>query len=401
MKLALCLEYPIEERGGVCVLVETLLRELVRQGHEMVLVSPDTPDSLRVSEAGRLVREHIRWQPLPRPTMANARRLARQLADARVDLAHFHFGGNYGWGNRFPFHCPVIFLARFGVPCVSTVHLAVSLTHGYSDPRWPLWYKLLRLPLAWWGKMQQLRHVRREIAVSQHDYQHLRRWYRPLKRRFVQVYHSRLAQSEMPAGTLGCASDGGAAAPPCPREKIILSAGHVARRKGQPVLAEAFARIARRYPDWKLCIAGPVIEPECRQEIEAAGAKCSRSGQISLLGHRDDAAQLMSRAAIFVQPSYFEGLPLALQEALYYGCACVATRIPGNVELIEHESNGLLVPLGDSEELSRALERLLQDGDLQARLAAKGRSSILKKEMTAPQMTRKHLDLYAAVLAKG
>ena len=59
MKLALCLEYPIRLRGGVSVLVETLLREFTRHGHEVVLVSPDDPTGLRQSEASRLIREHI------------------------------------------------------------------------------------------------------------------------------------------------------------------------------------------------------------------------------------------------------------------------------------------------------------------------------------------------------
>lgn len=388
MKLALCLEYPIGERGGVCVLVETLLRELVRHGHELVLVSPDTPDSLRASEAGRLAREHIAWEPLPRPSMAHARKLVRRLADARIDLAHFHLGGNYGWDNRFPFHCPIYYLRRTGIPCVSTAHLVVSLTHGYSDPRWPLWYKWLRLPLAWWGKMQQLRHVRREIAVSRHDFEKLTRWYRPFRSRFVQIYHSRLPND--PVSPV-----------PSVREPIILSVGHVAQRKGQPVLAEAFARISRRHPDWRLLFAGPVIEPDCQREIERAAAQCFRPDQICLLGHRDDAVQLMKQAAVFVQPSYYEGLPLALQEALYYGCACVATRIPGNIELIKHQFNGLLVPPGNPEELSRALDRLLGEKGLPERLAANGPASILKKEMTAAQMTRKHLELYAAVLAEA
>lgn len=265
MKLALCLEYPIGERGGVCVLVETLLQELVRHGHELVLVSSDTPDSLRASEAGRLAREHISWLPLHRPSMANAQKLARRLADSRLDLAHFHLGGNYGWGNRFPFHCPVVFLDRLGVPCLSTSHLVMNILDGYCGPQKPVWFKALMLPLAWWGKMQQLRHVRREIAVSRQDYQRLCRWYWPVRKRFVQVYHSRIAGPPP-------------AAPDHRRKPIILSVGHVAQRKGQPILAEAFARISRRHPEWRLFIAGPIVEPGCQREIEQAAAKCSLAG---------------------------------------------------------------------------------------------------------------------------
>jgi glycosyltransferase involved in cell wall biosynthesis len=388
MKIALCLEYPIGLRGGVSVLVETLLRELIRHGHEVVLVSPDDPAGLRQSELGSLIREHVHWDPSRRPSIANARKLARQLAEARVDLAHFHFGGIYGWCNRHPWHCPVFFLDRLGVPCVSTVHLVVSMLYGYCDSHKPVWFKVLRLPPAWWGKMQQLRHVRREIAVSQHDFQILRRWYRPLRNRFTQIYHSRLQIEAAPV-------------PPAKREPVILNVGHIAWRKGQAVLAEAFARIAPRHPGWTLQLAGTDADGVALEQILRITREQQLDGRILLLGERNDTVQLMNQAAVFVQPSFNEGLPLALQEALYNGCACVATRIPGNIELIEHEFNGLLVPPGSPEELSRALDRLLGEKGLRDRLAANGPASILKKEMTAAQMTRKHLELYATVLTEA
>jgi len=244
MKLALCLEFPIGGRGGTSVIVEMLLRGLVQHGYEIVLVSPDSPDTLQASEVGRLAKAHILWQPRHRPSITDARKLAGQLADSSVDLIHFHFGGNYGWNNRFPFHCPIYYLRRSGIPCVSSVHLVVSLTHGYSDPRWLLWYKLLRLPLAWWGKMQQVRCVRREIADSRQDCEKLKRWYRPFSSRFTYIYHSRL-----PANSV-------VALPPN-REPIILNVGHIAWRKGQLILAEAFAKIAAGYPDWRLEFVGP------------------------------------------------------------------------------------------------------------------------------------------------
>ena len=109
MRIALCLEYPIALRGGVSVLVEALLEEFVRRGHQVVLVSADTAETLRASPAGKLVAEHFAWNRL-KPSAAAAKKLARQLAGARVDLAHFHSGGNYGWGNRFPFRSPIFFL---------------------------------------------------------------------------------------------------------------------------------------------------------------------------------------------------------------------------------------------------------------------------------------------------
>src|SRR5271170_2320840 len=107
MRIALCLEYPLQTRGGVSVLVETLLREFVTRGHEIVLVSPDAEKTVRDLEISKWIYKHIQFYP-GENSIADAKTLARQIGDAKPDVAHFHSGGNFGFGNRFPFHCPII-----------------------------------------------------------------------------------------------------------------------------------------------------------------------------------------------------------------------------------------------------------------------------------------------------
>ncbi len=380
MKIALCLEYPIALRGGVSVLVETLLEEFSRRGHEVVLVSNDPPGSLRDSKAGRLIQKHFSWDTV-RPTRAQSRQLAGQLADAGVELAHFHLGGNFGFGNRFPFRSPIYFLARLGVPCVSTAHLVVGLFDGYCGPQKPFWFKALMLPLAWCGKMQQLQSVRREIAVSRHDLEKMQRWYRPLRGRFTQIYHSRLRnepeQLESPK-----------------RAPVILNVGHIARRKGQLVLAEAFAQIAGGFPDWTLQLAGHDDDGETAEKISQLARAQQLEGRIQLLGKRDDAPELMRRAAIYVQPSFWEGLPLSLQEAMFHGCACVATRIGAHEELIRENQNGLFFEPGDRAQLAVALEQLMRNDRQRENLGRAAAASIREKKMTIEGMVLRHLDLY-------
>jgi len=81
LPVALCLEYPLGLRGGVSVLVETLLEQFVWRGHRVVLVSPDTVETVRVSQAGKLAAEHFYWNPA-KITIASSKNLARQLAAA-------------------------------------------------------------------------------------------------------------------------------------------------------------------------------------------------------------------------------------------------------------------------------------------------------------------------------
>lgn len=382
MRIALCLEYPIALRGGVSVLVETLLEDFVRRGHQVILVSDDAPETLRGSAAGKLVTEHFQWNRR-KPSAAAAKILARQLADARVELAHFHSGGNYGWGNRFPFRCPIYFLDRLGIPCVSTVHLVVGIWEGYCGPQKPAWFKTLMFPLAWCGKMQQLRHTRREIAVSQHDLKKLQSWYRPLRNRFTQIYHSRLC-GEPPVSQ--------------ERDPVILNVGHLAWRKGQLVLARAFAQIAARHPQWSLQLAGEDYDGETGRQILQLARDCRLEGRIQLMGERTDAAVLMSRAAIYVQPSFWEALGLALQEAMFCGCACIGSRAGGIPELVEDGKTGLLFDPGNVAQLAQALEQLIQHADRRGIYGQAAAASIHERGMTAEQMVQRHLHLYETIL---
>ena len=103
------------------------------------------------------------------------------------------------------------------------------------------------------------------------------------------------------------------------------------------------------------------------------------------------------RAAIFAMPSVQEGLGLSLQEAQFHGCACVASAAGGVVDLLQDGDNGLLVPVRDVDALAAAMEKLMADPDLRARLGARAPQSVLEKGMTSEQMVENYERLYAEV----
>lgn len=383
MKIALCLEYPLALKGGVSVLVETLLGEFVRRGHSLVLVSDDDSQMISNTGVGKLIAGHFRWDR-QNVSIQASRNLARQLVEAKVQIAHFHFGGNYGFGNRFPLHSPIIYLDRFGVPCFSTAHLVVDLFNGYCGPQKPFWFKALMLPLAWTGKMQQLYHTQREVTVSQHDFEKLIRWYWPLRNRFVHIYHSRLQPQPV-------------VMPQSVREKVILNVGHIAWRKGQMVLAKAFAQIAGRHPGWILQFAGDEDEGVEAEKIRQLIKDENLGTRIQLLGDRDDVFQRMQRASIYIQPSYWEGLPLSLQEAMFCGCAAIASRIGGHKELISDGKTGSLFEPGNISELATALDGLIDNEACRERFAIDAAASIRTRGMTANEMAEHYLELYNRV----
>ncbi len=378
MRIALCLEYPLAYQGGVSVLCQALATGLSAR-HEVVLVSPDGPEEFARLQKILPLHSHVPWNPNtvgPGPS----RTLATALKERGVQLAHFHFGGNFGWGSRFSGQSPIPYVARAGIKAVSTVHLVVGPLDGYCGPEKPLWFKLALWPVAWLGKMSVLRHLRAELVVSKFGTRCLRRWYWPRRDRFRTIYHSRVSeQSTLP--------------PPGGREKMVLYAGHLAVRKGQHILAEAFAQVALRHPDWKLVLLGEG-EKEIEDRIGRLIVEHSLQGRIEMPGARLDAMEWMRRAEIFVQPSFFEGLPLALQEAMWSGCACLATDIPGNNEIISHEMNGLLVSKGDPDSMAAGLDRLMGDKTLRATFREQARASVLRQGMSVEQMIRQHVELY-------
>ncbi len=386
MKIALGLEYPLAFRGGVSVLVEALIEGLASK-FEVVVISPDTPKSLAASPVVHLIQQHFRWDP-DRVTPESARNMADAITNAGVRLAHLHFGGNFGWGSRLIGHSPVPYLARRGVAVCSTIHLVVGLLDGYCGPQRSLVFKLALWPGAWASRVHVLRSLCAEVVVSHFAANRLRRWYWPLRHRFRTIYHSRIFESALPNTNLA-------------REKIVLNVGHIAMRKGQHILAEAFARVAESHPQWKLLLLGDVNETKCEAEIRRVMRSHSLQDRIVMPGPRADALDFMRRAEIFVQPSFFEGLPLALQEAMLSECACVGTDISGNDEIISDGKSGLLVPKRDPSSLARALDRLMHDDYLRRSLQQSARRSVLDKGMSAEQMIHHHVELYERVLRLG
>lgn len=386
--IAQCTEYSINAFGGTEALVAALIRELSPRC-KMVLVSNDDSETIARSDLASLLHAHIPWRP-EEASPENARNLAAQLRAQAVSLAHFHFGGNFGWGNRMFNRSPLLRVHRAGIPCLSTNHGAFALLDGYCATWRPAWLKLALLPAAWLSKMHVLGHVENEIAVSQHDLRNLQTWYWPLRKKFRQIYHSKLHAEETKAAGR-------------PREKTILCVGTIGFRKGQTVLCQAFARIAARHPDWNLVLVGRPSEPSLVAEIEATRTGSRLEDRIRLVnGASDEAiAELMRNSEIFAMPSFHEGLGLSLQEALFRGCACIASRVGGIPELIDEGRNGLLVSPGNAAELAMGLDRLMGDELLRKSFRNVAPALILDQGMTAGQMARTYFALYEEVLSRS
>ncbi len=120
-------------------------------------------------------------------------------------------------------------------------------------------------------------------------------------------------------------------------------------------------------------------------------------GVVRWLGHRTDIAAILARCHIACLPSYREGLPKALLEAMAAGRPIVATDVPGCREAVRDRDNGLLVPSRDAGALARALETLIGDPELRRQLGDRGRRRA-ETEFASDVVNQATLGLYQEML---
>ncbi len=152
-----------------------------------------------------------------------------------------------------------------------------------------------------------------------------------------------------------------------PRPRVV-TAGRLVPWKHVDGVIDAVAALRKEGRDASLVVVGdgPERARLAARARQALGSGFSFTGSIP---HADLLATLQD-ADVFVLNSSYEGLSHVLIEALSFGKPIIATKAGGNVELIEHERNGLLVPVNDTDELRDALTRMLTDASLSERLSA-------------------------------
>ena len=140
------------------------------------------------------------------------------------------------------------------------------------------------------------------------------------------------------------------------RAPIVLAAGRLARQKDQPTLLRAFAALAASR-DARLVVLGEGPE---RAKLAALGRRLGIAGRVDFPGWVANPYAHMARAAVFVQSSTYEGLPLTLVEAMACGTPVVSTDCPsGPREILEDGRYGRLTPPGDWRALADAVARTL------------------------------------------
>jgi len=179
--------------------------------------------------------------------------------------------------------------------------------------------------------------------------------------------------------------------------RLIALVATLKEQKGHRYLIRALASIVPQHPDLHVLFIG---DGELKEELQDQVNRLNLGGHIHFLGNRHDVPELLAASDLFVLPSLWEGLSMALLEAMATGLPVVASKLSGTVQVITPNESGILVPPGDTRQLVQAIEQLLNDPTLAQAMGTAARRRVAE-EFSAQKQANEHLALYHRLLQKG
>ena len=368
LRIAMMLES--DGPGGAEVVLFRLSEELRRRGHTIVPVLPRDG----VGWLGELFRgvdstPETFWLKRPiDPTAVG--RLMRLFRRNDIDVVHSH---------EFTMAVYGATAARLlAIPHVLTMHGSLTITNALRR----------RIALRW-----AIRRSAHAIAVSNATQLQFARDL-GLRNSAFTVIHNGVpltsGNAERPRREFGC-TDG---------DVVILAVGNLDTRKNHRMLLEALVRLQQGglAVPWRLIIAGGRGGDQHSQLLEYVAAH-RLGNRVHVVTERNDIADLQALSDIFAMPSLWEGLPMAMLEAMVAGNAIIAAAVGGIPEAIVDGRDGILFSPGDLEALARGLGTLMTDP---ARRRAFGTAALerSKREFTVEVMADRHLELYTQMLER-
>ncbi len=178
---------------------------------------------------------------------------------------------------------------------------------------------------------------------------------------------------------------------------ILLNVARVAPQKGLLYALRAMPAIMRQYPLVQLISVGATSDARWTTELKREAEALGVADHFHLLGAQQNVVDYLRACDVFVFPSLYEGLGIALIEAMAAGCVCVATDTGPIPEVIQNGKDGILVPTADPDALARAVCDLLSDPVRRSQLAAAAKQTAFTRfqpKKQAERLTR----IYESVL---
>jgi glycosyltransferase involved in cell wall biosynthesis len=346
------------DRGGAANLMQALLRAGAERGWTQLVLNPfaSSPPGLGARCEGvryrALAPHNVRAFPRAR------RWLRRHVVEFRPDIVHVH-----------------LVHAMFAVASVRLPGTATVLTHHHSR-------YLSEEGKGWAAKLEPLaaRRFDRIVAPSESV------------RRFL------LAEYGFPPSKVACIVNGWSGSPILDGRKLevptVVCVANFRPKKRHDLLLEAFARVRARIPDARLMLLGdgPLFE-----QVREQARRLDLEDSTEFPGLVDIWPRLAGSHA-FALPSDYEGLPLAVLEAMAAGIPVVASSVEGITDVVRDGVTGFLTPQGDVYALTDRLIRLLSDARLRDRMGRAGREAA--KEATMDRCVARYFELFDEVRSR-
>lgn len=154
---------------------------------------------------------------------------------------------------------------------------------------------------------------------------------------------------------------------------IVLSVGELNKRKNHEIIIRAIEKLKNPDIHYVICGKGPLESYLNNLAVEIGIGK-----NVHLLGYRPDVPEIYKVSDVFVFPSYREGLPVSIMEAMAAGLPVVCSNIRGNSDLIEYGKGGYLVSPSDVDEFAKRIKELRTDSSLRSKFVTFNQKNIQK-----------------------
>jgi glycosyltransferase involved in cell wall biosynthesis len=178
---------------------------------------------------------------------------------------------------------------------------------------------------------------------------------------------------------------------------LVVHVGNIRPHKGHTNLVAAVEILLETLPDVRIVSIGGEKNDGDLDHVRSLARGAGVEHRLSFLGRREDALAFVAAADVYVNPSDYEGLPVAVLEAMALERPVVATAVGGVPAIVQDDVTGVLVPPKDPGALAAGIATLLGDGDRAAALAAAGRK-VVERDYSLEAMVRTIEATYEEVL---
>jgi len=348
MKIVYCIPMLYNSGGMERVLTQKVNWLVAHADHQITIITTErTPEGMKdayfaLDKRVRVVGLGIDFdadyrKPLLRKyychthrMMVYRRALVNYIRDNKIDLC-ISLGGK-----------EIAFLHRLPCRTIAEMHFAKGQRSQLLMANHSGWFWSLVGHIRTWQLVQDVKPLERLIVLTEQDKAD---WEKAGCRNVVCIPNP-------------CSLDG-RELEKCPisteKNAEVLAVGRLHEQKGFDMLLQAWQGVEQRYPEWTLRIVG---EGERREALERQIAQLGLT-HVELPGRASDMVEEYAKASVFVLSSRYEGMPLALIEAMWCGVACVAFDCPhGPAELLA-EGRGWIVANGNVEQLGKQIEYVL------------------------------------------